>query len=86
MHFASAETLLGKTAWSDTYDLAKALTVLRCRTLLATGHLESAAREIDALLPRMRSAIDAAEAYRLKAALLTVNSDYAGPSMSRSKA
>ncbi|RQT08286.1 ATP-binding sensor histidine kinase [Burkholderia contaminans] len=75
---ASAETLLGKTAWSDTYDLAKSLTVLRCRTLLATGHLESAAREIDALLPRMRSAIDAAEAYRLKAALLTVNSDYAG--------
>ncbi|MBN3779248.1 AAA family ATPase [Burkholderia sp. Ac-20345] len=75
---ASAETLLGKAAWSDTYELARALTVLRCRTLLATGHLEQAAREIDALLPRMRSAIDAAEVYRLKAALLTVNSDYAG--------
>ncbi|RQZ18841.1 GAF domain-containing protein [Burkholderia sp. Bp9031] len=74
----SAEALVGKAAWSDTYDLTRALTVLRCRTLLATGHLENAAREIDALLPRMRSAIDAAEAYRLKAALLTVNSDYAG--------
>lgn len=73
-----AAGLIGEDAWANQYELAKRIALLRCESLLAVGRIECAAHEIDALMPRMRSRGDQAHAHRLKAAQLTVASDFAG--------
>ncbi len=60
------------------YALAYAASVLRCECLLAQADLDSARREIDALLMRELRAIDRAAVHRLEAILLTVRCDYEG--------
>jgi len=60
------------------YALAYAASVLRCECLLAQADLDSARREIDALLMRELRPIDRAAVHRLEAILLTVRCDYEG--------
>ncbi|CAB3771396.1 hypothetical protein B7G54_35600 [Burkholderia puraquae] len=73
---ASAQSLLGPHAWPQHYGLASRLGILRCGLLLATGETAQAATAIDELMARTRTPSDRAEAHRLKAAQLTVESRY----------
>ncbi|MEX3634082.1 ATP-binding protein [Paraburkholderia sp. BR14320] len=77
-YLSRAAELLGETRWTNRYELALRIAVLRCESLLALGRLDAAAQEIDVLMAQTRSNVDHAQAHRLKAALLTVRSDYAG--------
>ncbi|WP_165848135.1 trifunctional serine/threonine-protein kinase/ATP-binding protein/sensor histidine kinase [Paraburkholderia lacunae] len=73
---ASARTLLGPQGWARHYALASRIGMLRCGILLAEGETAQAGIEIDELLARTSTPADRAEAHRLKAALLTVESEY----------
>ncbi|RQR27406.1 GAF domain-containing protein [Burkholderia sp. Bp9142] len=73
---ASAQSLLGPHAWAQHYGLASRIGILRSGLLLATGETAQAAIAIDALMARTRTPADRAEAHRLKAAQLTVESRY----------
>lgn len=73
-----AADLLGHERWALRYERARRVSLLMCESLLALGRLDEAAHEIDALMARMRTEVDQAEAHRLKAALLIVRSDFAG--------
>ncbi|RQZ09273.1 GAF domain-containing protein [Burkholderia sp. Bp9031] len=73
---ASAQSLLGPQAWPQHYGLASRIGILRCGLLLATGETAQAATAIDELMARTRTPADRAEAHRLKAAQLTVESRY----------
>ncbi len=64
--------------WSDHYAVAYALKKLQCECLIAQAQLSDASREADVLLARSTSAMDKAAAYRLKATLHTLRSDYEG--------
>lgn len=75
---ARAAELLGEARWSSRYELAMKIALLRCESLLAVGRLDAASHEIDELMSQLRSDVHHAQAHRLKAALLTVRSDYAG--------
>ncbi|WP_423372271.1 trifunctional serine/threonine-protein kinase/ATP-binding protein/sensor histidine kinase [Burkholderia sp. LMG 32019] len=71
-----AQTLLGPHAWSQHYGLASRIGMLRGGLLLATGATALASAAIDELMARTRTPADRAEAHRLKAAQLTVESRY----------
>ncbi|TDA42325.1 trifunctional serine/threonine-protein kinase/ATP-binding protein/sensor histidine kinase [Burkholderia pyrrocinia] len=73
---ATAQALLGPHAWSQHYDLASRIGILRSGLLLATGETAQASDAIDELMARTRTPADRAEAHRLKAAQLTVESHY----------
>ncbi|WP_412023975.1 ATP-binding protein [Burkholderia cepacia] len=73
---ASAQSLLGPQAWLQHYGLASRIGILRSGLLLATGETAQAADAIDELMARTRTPADRAEAHRLKAAQLTVESRY----------
>ncbi|MBP0593012.1 AAA family ATPase [Paraburkholderia sp. LEh10] len=73
---ASARMLLGAEDWTRHYALASRIGILRCGILLAEGETAQAGIEIDELLARASMPADRAEAHRLKAALLTVESEY----------
>ncbi|WP_175873632.1 ATP-binding protein [Burkholderia sp. BCC0397] len=73
---ASAQTLLGPHAWSQHYDVMSRIGRLRGGLLLASGETAQAADTIDELLARAGTPADRAEAHRLKAAQLTVESNY----------
>ncbi len=51
---------------------------LHCECLVACGRIEQASREVEPLLAMAESPIDRADAYRLKAIIHTVRSDYDG--------
>ncbi|MBN3834232.1 ATP-binding sensor histidine kinase [Burkholderia sp. Ac-20344] len=72
----SAQSLLGPHAWPQHYGLASRIGILRGGLLLATGETAQAATAIDELVARTRTPADRAEAHRLKAAQLTVESRY----------
>lgn len=71
-----ANRILGVDRWADSYAMARRVAILRCECLLAIADLQGAASEIDEMFEHMATAIDQAEAHRLKAALLTVGSRY----------
>lgn len=73
---ASAQALLGPHAWLQHYSLASRIGILRSGLLLATGETAQASNAIDELMARTRTPADRAEAHRLKAAQLTVESRY----------
>ncbi|NTX26825.1 AAA family ATPase [Burkholderia pyrrocinia] len=73
---ASAQALLGPHAWLQHYGLASRIGMLRSGLLLATGATAQASDAIDELMARTRTPADRAEAHRLKAAQLTVESRY----------
>ncbi|WP_321810462.1 AAA family ATPase [Burkholderia sp. BCC1985] len=73
---ASAQALLGPHAWSRHYGLASRIGILHSGLLLAMGATAQASDAIDALMARTRTPADRAEAHRLKAAQLTVESHY----------
>lgn len=64
--------------WSDQYAVAYALKKLQCECLIAKAQLAQASRAADLLLVNAKSNIDKAAAYRLKATLHTLRSDYEG--------
>ncbi|MWL91364.1 AAA family ATPase [Cupriavidus sp. SW-Y-13] len=64
--------------WTDQYPLAVAISMLHCECLLSQARLDAAASEIEALLHNAVQSIDKAAAYRLKATLQTINSEYEG--------
>ncbi len=64
--------------WSQCYHLAFRAHLLWCECLLATAALNEAAATLDQLLVRAASATEKAAAYRLRANLLTLRSDYEG--------
>ncbi|KWI29491.1 AAA family ATPase [Burkholderia stagnalis] len=73
---ASAQALLGPDAWRLHPGLASRIGLLRGGILLAVGETAQAADVIDELMARTRTPADRAEAHRLKAAQLTVESRY----------
>ncbi|KVT79373.1 hypothetical protein WK59_22950 [Burkholderia ubonensis] len=77
-YLEAANRLLGADRWSTHYAEARRIGLLRCECLLGIADLDGAALEIDALFAALKPGIDMADAYRLKAALLTVSSDYRG--------
>jgi predicted ATPase/signal transduction histidine kinase len=77
-YVAAAAELMEPSWWSSHYSLAYEASLLRCECLLAQAELDSAAREIDALLARDMPALDHAAVHRLKATLQTIRSDYEG--------
>ncbi|MBO9723320.1 MAG: AAA family ATPase [Novosphingobium sp.] len=58
--------------------LARAVLLLRCDCLVLQGRMDGASAIADTLLDRAESACDRAEAYRLRANILTLQSDYEG--------
>ncbi|WP_341990854.1 AAA family ATPase [Azorhizobium sp. AG788] len=73
-----ARGLSDESWWSDHYAVAYALKKLQCECLIAQAQLGDASRETDLLLTHATSNIDKAAAYRLKATLHTLRSDYEG--------
>ncbi|MDK1491883.1 AAA family ATPase [Sinorhizobium sp. 7-81] len=70
--------LMDEDWWSQCYHLAFRAHLLWCECLLATAALDEAAATVDQLLVRAASATEKASAYRLRANLLTLRSDYEG--------
>ncbi|WP_042695176.1 AAA family ATPase, partial [Azospirillum sp. B506] len=77
-YLAGVDRILGEDRWTGFYPLAWRAAVLTAECLLASGDAAGADRVIDGLFRHAGGAIDAAEAYRLKAARLTVASDFRG--------
>jgi predicted ATPase/signal transduction histidine kinase len=77
-YLAAASRILGPDRWTMHYQRARRIAVLRAECLLATADLDAASVEIDGLFHRMQTDIDRAEAYRLRAAVQTVRSDFRG--------
>ncbi|PWC66332.1 hypothetical protein TSH7_07060 [Azospirillum sp. TSH7] len=77
-YLAGADRILGAERWTRSYPSAWRAAVLTAECLLASGDAAGADRAIDGLFRHADGAIDGAEAYRLKAARLTVASDFRG--------
>ncbi|WP_158279303.1 trifunctional serine/threonine-protein kinase/ATP-binding protein/sensor histidine kinase [Azospirillum humicireducens] len=77
-YLAGADRILGEERWTRSYPLAWRTAVLTAECQLASGDAAGADRSIDGLFRHADGAIDGAEAYRLKAARLTVASDFRG--------
>ncbi|CAO3408802.1 hypothetical protein [Azospirillum largimobile] len=77
-YLAGADRILGEERWTRSYPLAWRAGVLTAGCLLASGDAAGADRAIGGLFRHADGAIDGAEAYRLKAARLTVVSDFRG--------
>jgi predicted ATPase/signal transduction histidine kinase len=77
-YLTATNRILGPDRWRTHYAQARRIAVLRAECLLATAELDAASVEIDGLFDRMESDIDRSEAYRLRAALQTVRSDFRG--------
>jgi len=75
-YLAGADRILGEERWTESYPTAWRSAVLATECLLATGDTARAGRAIDGLFDHAAGAIDKAGAHRLKAALLTVASDF----------
>lgn len=73
-----ARGLSEESWWADHYTVAYALKKLQCECLIAQAQLNDASRETDLLLAHSTANIDKAAAYRLKATLHTLRSDYEG--------
>ncbi|MFP5515730.1 MAG: ATP-binding protein, partial [Alphaproteobacteria bacterium] len=77
-YLAGSGRILGEERWTRSYPLAWRTAVLTAECQLASGDAAGADRSIDGLFRHADGAIDGAEAYRLKAARLTVASDFRG--------
>lgn len=77
-YLTNATDLLGEDAWSDQYHLAYEVNFLRCECLIVQVKLDQAFIEIENLIRLARAPIDLALAYRLRASVLTLRSDYEG--------
>lgn len=77
-YLANASELLGPEGWSQRYALAYKVAYLRCECLIVQVKLKEAFSEIEELIERSLEPIDLAMAYRLRASVLTLRSDYEG--------
>ncbi len=75
-HADAAHALIQPDWWRRHEQLAYDASLLRCECLMAQADLARAEREINALLARRLPTLRRAAVYRLKAELLTVQSDY----------
>ncbi|SAI73956.1 serine/threonine kinase [Bordetella ansorpii] len=75
-HAEAALALMQSHWWKEHERLAYEASLLNCECLMAQPDMARAEREIDSLLARPLPVLDRAAAYRLKAAVQTVQSDY----------